>query len=116
MRVRRARTVPASKLSPGGTRSSSGSAGAPATAGSSRAAAPPAPGAASARFIEENCALSPFVMGKAMTPADPWLFAICTWLEGDGVDIRDTPKLAAHFDMMNARASVAAVRAMGILD
>ena len=72
--------------------------------------------AASARFIEENCALSPFVMGETITPADPWLFAICTWLEGDGVDIRDTPKLAAHFDMMNARASVAAVRAMGILD
>jgi glutathione S-transferase len=72
--------------------------------------------AASARFIEENCALAPFVMGDAMTPADPWLFAICTWLEGDGVDIRKTPKLAAHFDMMNARPSVAAVRKMGILD
>lgn len=72
--------------------------------------------AASARFIEENCALSPFVMGGALTPADPWLFAICTWLDGDGVDIRNTPKLAAHFDMMNARPSVAAVRKMGILD
>jgi glutathione S-transferase len=72
--------------------------------------------ARSARFIEDTCALSPFVMGEAMTPADPWLFAICTWLEGDGVDIRNTPKLAAHFDMMNARASVAAVRNMGLLD
>lgn len=72
--------------------------------------------AASARFIEENCALAPFVMGKALTPADPWLFAICTWLEGDSVDIHDTPKLAAHFEMMNTRASVAAVRNMGLLD
>ena len=72
--------------------------------------------AASARFIEENCALSPFVMGEAFTPADPWLFAICTWLEGDGVDITKTSKLAAHFDMMNARPSVATVRDMGLLD
>ena len=72
--------------------------------------------ATSARFIEENCALSPFVTGDTITPADPWLFAICTWLEGDGVDIRNTPKLTAHFDMMNARASVAAVRNMGLLD
>jgi len=72
--------------------------------------------ATSARFIEENCALSPFVMGEAFTPADPWLFAICTWLEGDGVDITKTSKLAAHFDMMNARPSVATVRDMGLLD
>jgi len=69
----------------------------------------------SCAFIEGNCALDPFVTGAAMTLADPWLFTICTWLEGDGVDIRAHPRLAAHFDMMNARPSVAAVRAHGIL-
>lgn len=69
----------------------------------------------SCAYIEENCALAPFVMGAEMTVVDPWLFTICTWLEGDGVDITAYPRLAAHFDMMNARPSVAAVRAMGLL-
>ena len=69
----------------------------------------------SCAFIEGNCALAPFVMGTGMTLADPWLFTICTWLEGDGVDIAAYPKLAAHFEMMNARPSVGAVRAMGLL-
>ena len=71
--------------------------------------------AQSCAFIEETCALSPFVMGDAMTLADPWLFTICTWLKGDGVDITDYPKLAAHFAMMAARPSVAAVRDLGLL-
>lgn len=70
---------------------------------------------ASCAFIEETCALSPFVMGEAMTVADPWLFTICTWLKGDGVDIAHYPKLAAHHDMMNARRSVQAVRALGLI-
>ena len=71
--------------------------------------------AASCKFVEETCALAPFVMGEAMTVADPWLFTICSWLEGDGVDITNYPRLTAFFDMMNARPSVAAVRAMGLL-
>lgn len=70
---------------------------------------------ASCAYIEENCALSPFVMGAEMTVADPWLFTICTWLNGDGVDITAYPKLSAHFDMMNARPSVAAVRKLGLI-
>ncbi len=69
----------------------------------------------SCAFIEENCALAPFVMGATMTVADPWLFTICTWLEGDGVDIRDHPRLAAHYDMMMVRPSVQKVREMGLL-
>lgn len=71
--------------------------------------------AASCAFLEEACALSPFVMGDAMTLADPWLFTICTWLEGDGVNLLTYPKLAAFVEMMSARPSVAAVRARGIL-
>ena len=71
--------------------------------------------ATSCAFIEESCALSPFAMGSAMTLADPWLFTICTWLDGDGVDITNYPKLNAHFEMMNARPSIAAVRALGLL-
>ncbi|MFK7940500.1 MAG: glutathione S-transferase family protein [Roseovarius sp.] len=70
---------------------------------------------ASCAFVEDTCALSPFVMGEAITIADPWLFTICTWLAGDGVDITAYPKLSAHHDMMNARPSVVAVRALGLI-
>ena len=38
--------------------------------------------------------------------ADAHLFAICRWLEGDGVDITKYPSLAAHFDRMHARPAV----------
>lgn len=69
----------------------------------------------SCAYLEKNCALSPFVMGEAMTAADPWLFTICTWLESDGVDIAAYPKLAAHFEMMNARPPAAALRGLGLL-
>ncbi|WP_371225598.1 glutathione S-transferase family protein [Roseovarius sp. 2305UL8-3] len=71
--------------------------------------------AQSCAFIEDSCQLSPFVMGADMSVADPWLFTICTWLEGDGVDITAYPKLSAHFDMMNARASVTKARDMGLI-
>jgi len=69
----------------------------------------------SCAFIEDTCALAPFVMGDAMTLADPWLFTLCSWLDGDGVDIHAYPRLAAHFDLMNTRPSVAALRADGLL-
>ena len=70
----------------------------------------------SCAFIENACALSPFVMGGGFTLADPWLFTICTWLESDGVYIEDYPRLAAFFHMMQARPSVEAVHQLGLLD
>ena len=72
--------------------------------------------AASCAYIENHCALDPFVMGREMTVADPWLFTICTWLEGDGVQITDFPRLAAFYELMQTRPSIAAVRAMGLLN
>lgn len=71
--------------------------------------------AQSCAFMESEWDLAPFVIGAQMTIADPWLFTVCTWLAGDGVDIRAYPKLAAHFDMMGARPSVARVRESGLL-
>lgn len=70
--------------------------------------------AAACRFMEDNWPLSPFVLGDAMSVADPYLFSVCTWLEGDGVSIADYPKLAAHFAMMSARPAAAALRDKGI--
>lgn len=44
--------------------------------------------------------------------ADLHLWTICRWLDGDGVDIAATPKLAAHFDRVAARPAVARVAAL----
>jgi glutathione S-transferase len=71
--------------------------------------------AESCAYIEDTCALSPFVMGKNMTIADPWLFAICCWLEMDQVDVDRFPKIKAHRAMMSARPSAAAIRDYGLL-
>lgn len=69
----------------------------------------------SCTFLEENTVLAPYVTGAEMSLADPYLFAICTWLEGDGVDIRNYPRLAAHFSMMSERPAAAALRDIGLL-
>ena len=69
----------------------------------------------SCTFIEENCTFAPFVMGQEMTIADPWLFAICCWLETDNVDVDHFPRIKAHRAMMAARPSAAAIRAYGLL-
>lgn len=70
--------------------------------------------AAACRFMEDNWPLSPFVLGDTMSVADPYLFSVCTWLEGDGIAIADYPKLAAHFAMMSARPAATALRDKGI--
>ena len=57
----------------------------------------------------------PYVLGDAFSLADPWLFTICTWLPGDGVDIAAYPRLAAHHQAMRARASVKATHDLGIV-
>lgn len=56
----------------------------------------------------------PFVMGADYTVADPYLFTIAQWMEGDSVDPARFPKVAAHREMMRGRASVqAALAAQG---
>lgn len=68
--------------------------------------------------IAENCAyietLLPdtgWFMGD-YSIADIHLYAVSRWIEGDGVDITATPKLAAHFAAMQARPAVAEVAAL----
>ena len=48
----------------------------------------------------------PFVMGAQYTVADPYLYVIASWLDGDGVDIARFPRIAAHFAALSARLSV----------
>ncbi|WP_428153586.1 glutathione S-transferase family protein [Brevundimonas sp.] len=47
-----------------------------------------------------------WVMGDAYTVADPYLFTFAGWLETDGVDIADFPRVQAHFERMQARPAV----------
>ncbi len=71
--------------------------------------------AANCAHIETHCLQGPFVLGQHICLADPWLFTICTWLAGDGVDISDFDRLSAFMQVMEQRASVKAVRAAGML-
>ena len=69
----------------------------------------------SCRFIEENALTGPFVMGDALTIADPYLFVVCSWLEGDGVDVSAFPKISAFRSAMRSRESVKRVYEAGFL-
>ncbi|MEO0401924.1 MAG: glutathione S-transferase family protein [Pseudomonadota bacterium] len=69
----------------------------------------------SATFVESDCLTGPFVLGDHICIADFYLFVVCTWLPGDGVDLAPFPKLRAFMDAMEARASVKAARAKGML-
>ena len=71
--------------------------------------------ATSAAYIDTNCITGPFVLGDTFCIADAYLFQVCTWLKGDGVDPVDYPKIQNLMDAMEARASVKCVRAQGML-
>ncbi|WP_299846942.1 glutathione S-transferase family protein [uncultured Roseovarius sp.] len=60
----------------------------------------------SCQFIEENALTGPFVMGSTFTIADPYLYTVCSWLEGDGVNVGDFPKILAFREAMRTRPSV----------
>lgn len=68
-----------------------------------------------ATYIEENALRGDFVTGDRISLADPYLFTVCQWLAGDGVPTADFPKVDAFLERMEARDSVKAIRAKGIL-
>ena len=70
---------------------------------------------ACARYVEDTCLMGPFILGPQITVGDCYLFAVCDWLPADGVDLAAFPKIRAFMDAMNARPSVAAIRAAGVL-
>jgi glutathione S-transferase len=57
-------------------------------------------------LIERQMFRGPWVMGDSYTICDPYLFTIAQWLDGDSVDIRQTPKVADHFKRMAERPAV----------
>ena len=62
-------------------------------------------------LIEKELLKGPWVQGAEFSINDPYLFAICRWLEGDGVDIAKYPKVQQHYASMLHRASVQTVLA-----
>lgn len=62
-------------------------------------------------LIEHEYLQGPWVMGERYSVADPYLFTLSGWLEGDGVDIARFPKVADHFARMQALPAVAKVLA-----
>ncbi len=70
---------------------------------------------ASCTYVSSNGLRGPFVLGEAFSLADAYLYVVCSWLEGDGVDVSAFPKIIAFREAMEARPSVQAVRAAGML-
>lgn len=56
--------------------------------------------------IESSMLTGPWVHGDTFTISDPYLYRISTWLEGDGVEINNYPKVKAHNELMAQRESV----------
>ena len=69
----------------------------------------------SATYVETDCLTGPFVLGETLCIADIYLFVVCNWLTGDGVDLAPFPKLRAFMAAIETRPSVQAVRANGML-
>lgn len=63
-------------------------------------------------LIERSMLRGPWVMGETYSIADPYLFTLAQWLEGDGVDLAHIPRVVAHRERMlerpNVRKAVAA--------
>ena len=57
-------------------------------------------------LIEQSMFAGPWVMGSEYTISDPYLFTLCQWLDGDGVDIRRFPKIADFERRMRERPAV----------
>lgn len=70
---------------------------------------------ASCNYVEQSLLAGPYLLGDTFSLADAYLFVICTWLDGDGVDVTQFPKIRALMAEMEKRPSVAAVREAGIL-
>ena len=56
--------------------------------------------------IETKMLKGPWVMGESYSIADPYLFTVSQWLEGDGVDRSRLPKVEDHTRRMLERPAV----------
>ena len=63
-------------------------------------------------LIERDMLAGPWVMGEQYSIADPYLFTLSQWMEGDSVDPSKYPKVLAHRNRMAERDAVKRVLAM----
>ena len=70
---------------------------------------------ACAAYVESECLRGDYVCGTQFTIADAYLFVVCNWLAGDGVNVADFPKITKFMACMEDRESVQTVRAKGML-
>jgi glutathione S-transferase len=63
------------------------------------------------QLIEDEMLAGPWVLGDAYSVCDAYLFTITGWLEGDGVDRAQFPKVNALYDRVAARPAVRKVLA-----
>ena len=67
-------------------------------------------------LIERKMFKGPWAMGENYTVADPYLFTIARWLEGDSVDPAAFPRVLDHRDRMAERPAVQrALKAEGLV-
>ncbi|SFS90933.1 glutathione S-transferase [Sulfitobacter marinus] len=71
--------------------------------------------AACASYVETHLLRGDSVLGQNFSIADPYLFVVCTWLEGDGVRIADYPKIQNFMTKMEGRQSVKIIREKAML-
>jgi glutathione S-transferase len=57
-------------------------------------------------LIERHMLRGPWVMGDVYTVADPYLFTLAQWLEADGVDPAQFPRVTGHRERMLCREGV----------
>lgn len=68
----------------------------------------------SASYVENHCIAGPYVLGQHISIADFYLFVVCGWLSGDGVDLAPFPRIRAFMGAMGKRHSVDVMRAKGL--
>lgn len=71
--------------------------------------------AACATYVEAECLRGTYVTGDHISIADPYLFMVCSWMEGDGVSPAGFPKIDGFLTHMDTRESLKAVRKKGML-
>jgi glutathione S-transferase len=69
----------------------------------------------SADYVSRHALRGDYVLSDAFSIADPYLFVVCNWLEGDGVPLADFPVIEGFMARMRGRTSVQAVIERGML-
>jgi glutathione S-transferase len=67
-------------------------------------------------LIEKRMLRGPWAMGDNYTIADPYLFTLAQWLEGDGGNPKNFPRVIEHRARMAERPNVKKAIAEGFLD